>query len=236
MADLATTNSKYWINCKINPDKQAAFAATAARLTNVDAVKRYKIVEAKTGVPWWFIAVVHEREASQNWKTQLGQGDPLNRVSTHVPAGRGPFKTWEDGAVDALVNCAPYAARNKDWSVGASLALLEKYNGLGYFRRGKPSPYIWAGTNQYIKGKYVADGVYDENAVDKQLGCAGLLKQMNVFNTSTITPAHTTAGAVIAVGTAAATTTPHNMWWLIPLSIVVGLGVFFLIKYIKGIK
>lgn len=54
--------------------------------------------------------------------------------------------------------------------------------------------------------------------------------------TSTITPAHTTAGAVIAVGTAAATTTPHNMWWLIPLSIVVGLGVFFLIKYLKGIK
>lgn len=71
---------------------------------------------------------------------------------------------------------------------------------------------------------------------------AGLVRrrkaEQDLFNkpASTITPAHTTAGAVIAVGTAAATTTPHNMWWLVPLSIVVGLAVYFGIKYIKGIK
>jgi hypothetical protein len=99
-------------------------------------------------------------------------------------AGRGPFRSWEDSAVDALVNCAPYAARNKDWSVGGVLALLEQYNGLGYASRGKPSPYIWAGTDQYVSGKYVRDGFYDPNAVDRQLGCAGMLKAMAVLDPS----------------------------------------------------
>ena len=101
-----------------------------------------------------------------------------NRVSVHVPAGRGPFGSWEDAAIDALVNCAPHAARNKDWSIGGTLAMLEQYNGLGYAARGRPSPYIWSGTDQYVSGKYVRDGVYDPNAVDSQLGCAGLLMAM----------------------------------------------------------
>jgi hypothetical protein len=76
------------------------------------------------------------------------------------------------------VNCAPFAARNKDWSIGGTLTKLEEYNGLGYASRGRPSPYIWSGTNQYASGKYVRDGVYDPNAVDSQLGCAGLLMAM----------------------------------------------------------
>ncbi len=96
----------------------------------------------------------------------------------HVPAGRGPFASWEEAAVDALVNCSPHAARNKDWSIGAALTKLEEYNGLGYAARGRPSPYIWSGTNQYVSGKYVRDGVYDPNVVDSQLGCAGLLMAM----------------------------------------------------------
>ena len=84
-----------------------------------------------------------------DWQS-LAQGDPWNRVSVHVPAGRGPFKSWEDAAVDALVNCSPYAARNKDWSIGGTLTMLEQYNGLGYAARGRPSPYVWSGTDQYL--------------------------------------------------------------------------------------
>src|SRR6266850_5889304 len=113
-------NLDRWNACKLN--KTAQFKSVADRLTT--SKDRYKAVEERTGVPWWFIAVVHEREASQKWNTQLGQGDPLNRVSTHVPKGRGPFSTWEDGAYDALVNCAPYAARNKDWSIDPALDML----------------------------------------------------------------------------------------------------------------
>ncbi|QPF88074.1 hypothetical protein IC762_12375 [Bradyrhizobium genosp. L] len=157
---------------------------TAVAKSLVAAKSRYQAVEAKTAVPWWFIAVVHEREASQNWSTQLGQGDPLNRVSTHIPTGRGPFPTWEAGAYDALVNTSPYAARNKDWSSGGALTMLEEYNGTGYAARGKPSPYVWAGTDQYVSGKYVRDGVYDPNAVDQQPGCAAMLLAMRQLDPS----------------------------------------------------
>ena len=177
MVDLAALhklNSERWTNARIT--KPVAFGAVAKRL--VAGKPRYLTVQKLTGVPWYVIAVIHEREASQNWQTQLGQGDPLNEVSVHVPRGRGPFPSWEQGAVDALVNCGPYAARNKDWSPGGMLNTLELYNGLGYAARNLPSPYVWAGTDQYRSGKYVRDGVYDPNVVDTQLGCAGLLKAM----------------------------------------------------------
>jgi lysozyme family protein len=150
----------------------------------VAAKQRYLAVSARTGVPWFVIAVIHQRECSQSWAGSIAQGDPWDRKSTHVPAGRGPFKSWEDAAVDALANCAPYAARNKDWSIGGILTLLEQYNGLGYASRGLASPYIWSGTDQYVSGKYVADHVFDPKAVDRQLGCAGLILAMAAIDTS----------------------------------------------------
>lgn len=169
---LKAANARRWANAKsIRNFDGVARALVAAK-------SRYLTVQARTGVPWYFIAIVHEREASQSWTRSLAQGDPWNKVSVHVPAGRGPFASWEDAAVDALVRCSPFAAKNTDWSVGGLLTEAEKYNGLGYAAKGVPSPYVWAGTNQYSSGKYVRDGVYDPNAVDRQLGCAGLLLAM----------------------------------------------------------
>jgi lysozyme family protein len=173
---LKAANAKRWENAKLT--RAASFATVAKHLMAPDAKARYQAVSAKTGVPWAFIAVAHERECSQDWTGSLAQGDRWNRASIHIPAGRGPFKSWEDAAIDALIDCAPHAARNRDWSIGGTLTMLEQYNGLGYAARGRPSPYIWSGTNQYISGKYVRDGVYDPNAVDSQLGCAGLLMAM----------------------------------------------------------
>lgn len=169
---LIEANSKRWAAAKLTRD----FAMTSKRL--IAAKGHYQTVESSSGVPWFIIAVIHEREASQSWSGSLAQGDPWNKVSIHVPAGRGPFKSWEEAAVDALANCAPFAARWKDWSAGGAVTLLEQYNGLGYANRGRPSPYVWSGTDQYISGKYIRDGVYDAATVDRQLGCAGLLKTM----------------------------------------------------------
>lgn len=183
---LATANAKRWTSAKLVRD----FSAAAKRL--VAAKPHYKAVEKATGVPWFVIAVIHERESSQKWSGSLAQGDPWDQVSKHVPAGRGPFKSWEEAAIDALVNCGPYAARWKDWSAGGAITLLEQYNGLGYAARGVPSPYVWAGTDQYVSGKYVKDGVYDPTVVDKQLGCAGLLKAMMALD-----PTITFTGVVI---------------------------------------
>lgn len=228
MSDLITLNQQRWDQCHVPAENGPAFASVASRLTSATAKARYQAVEKLTGVPWWFIAVVHEREASQNWNTQLGQGDPLNKKSIHVPKGRGPFTTWEDGAVDALVNCAPYASKNKDWTPGGALTMLEKYNGLGYSNKGLPSPYVWAGTDQYVKGKYVADGVFDPNAVDKQLGCAGLLKFMGVFNKSS-SSGTVAAGTVVAAGAGAAAASPTNyLPYIIGGTFLVALIVFLI--------
>jgi lysozyme family protein len=175
---LKATNEKRWPFAKVTRN----FSGIAKSL--VSAKARYEAVEAKTGVPWFVIAAIHERESSQNWQRSLAQGDPWNRISVRVPAGRGPFSSWEEAAIDALVNCAPHAARNRDWSIGGTLTKLEEYNGLGYAVRGKPSPYIWAGTNQYQSGKYVRDGVYDPDVVDSQPGCAGLLMAMMALDPS----------------------------------------------------
>src|SRR6185437_5117062 len=92
------------------------------------------------------------------------------------------FPSWEAAAEDALTNCAPFAARWKDWTIGGALTLLEQYNGLGYAMHGLPSPYIWASTDQYTHGKYIADGNFDPNAVDHQLGCAALLDRMSALD------------------------------------------------------
>jgi lysozyme family protein len=190
MADLAALkalNAKRWASAKLTPARAPEFAAPAKIAVANKA--RYQSIQERCGVSWIFVAVSHYREASQKFTKNLGQGDPLNKATTHVPAGRGPFlgpTAFEDAAVDALVACAPHAANNKDWSIAAMLTLLEQYNGLAYANAGRPSPYIWSGTDQYSIGKVVVDHGPIEPIVDKQLGCAGLIIAMMKLD-STIT-------------------------------------------------
>lgn len=201
---LKAANERRWKAAKVTRNHGSIAKSLVA------AKPRYQAVEARTGVPWPVIAVIHERESSQSWGRSLAQGDPWDRVSVHVPAGRGPFASWEAAAIDALVNCPPHAARNKDWSIGGTLAKLEEYNGLGYAARGKPSPYLWAGTNQYQSGKYVRDGVYDPNAVDSQPGCAGLLLAMMALDPSIGFGADKSGGAGHASPATPAPTSPDK--------------------------
>ena len=200
---LKDANERRWNAAKLTRGPE--FLPVAKRL--VAAKQRYLTVQAKTGVPWVFIAVTHQRESSQNWASSIAQGDNWNEVSTHVPKGRGPFKSWEEAAIDALVNCGPYAARNKDWSIGGMLTLLERYNGLAYANAGRPSPYIWSGTDQYVRGKVLVDhgpieDVYPSGprkgqpVVDLQLGCAGLIMAMMALD-----PTITFTGAAITQNT-----------------------------------
>jgi lysozyme family protein len=176
---LVAANATRWSRAHVT---RGTFDAVARRL--VKEKTTYQRVEAATGVPWFVVAVIHERESSQRWDRSIAQGDPWNKVSVNVPKGRGPFKTWYDAAIDALVNCAPHASKWEDWSEGGTLTLLEQYNGLGYASKGVPSPYIWSGTDQYKSGKYIRDHVYDANVVDSQLGCAGLILAMIALDPS----------------------------------------------------
>jgi len=180
LGKLTAANAARWNKASVLPSLIHFVDSVAHRL--VDAKDRYEKVSASTHVPWPVIAVIHERESSQSWKASLAQGDPWNHVSVHVPRGRGPFNSWEEAAEDALVICPPHAAKWDDWSIGGALTLLESYNGLGYFRMGIPSPYVWSSTDQYVKGKYIADGHFDPNAIDHQLGAAALLARMSLID------------------------------------------------------
>lgn len=177
---LTAENLTRWDAANVILARRATIDSICHRL--IDAKPRYQTVTAATHVPWPVIAVIHERESSQSWTASLAQGDPWNRPSIHVPAHRGPFRSWEAAASDALVICPPHAARWSDWTIGGALTLLEQYNGLGYAMRVIPSPYIWSGTDQYHSGKYIADGHFDPDAIDQQTGCAALLVCMTMID------------------------------------------------------
>lgn len=129
------------------------------------------------GLKWWLIAVIHHMECSLNFNCYLGNGQPWNQRTTIVPKGRGAFKSFEEGAIDAIKLQGLDTVT--DWSIGNVLYILEGYNGYGYAKyHNINSPYLWSGTNQYTSGKYIFDGTYNPNAVSNQIGCAVLLKKL----------------------------------------------------------
>ena len=88
---------------------------------------------------------------------------------------------------------------NKDWSPGGTLTLLEKYNGLAYANAGRPSPYVWSGTDQYTRGKVLVDHGPIAEVVDVQLGCAGLLLAMAEIDSSVAAGMGLTNKALISI-------------------------------------
>lgn len=133
----------------------------------------YDPVQAAIGIPWYVVAAIDMREESFNHTGYLGNGDPWNKKSVHVPAGRGPFTSWYAGAIDALKLRG--LEKVGHWDIVTSLIHLEAYNGLGYKSKGVASPYVWAKTNLQVAGKYVSDGSYSSTTWDQQPGCAALI-------------------------------------------------------------
>lgn len=147
----------------------------AAKEFIVTYAYRFKVVELRTGVPWWVTAALEWRECDGSFKQCLHNGDPLPGPTVNVPAGRGPFSSWEDAAADALA----YDGLTKvtPWSLPVACQWVEKFNGLGYLLKHSNqtlSPYLWSGTNLYTKGKYASDGNFDPNLVDKQAGVVAI--------------------------------------------------------------
>lgn len=160
-----------WDRMKINGSRADEFDRLAHKAMIYKP--RYEAIAQRTGVPWYMIAALHRRESDADFRTYLGNGEPLNRRTRLVPKGRGPFSSFEDGAVDALR--IDGLSSVKDWRLEKILYYCELFNGTGYNNRGLPSPYLWGGTNVQRPGKYVADGKFDPRAMDTQPGCAPLL-------------------------------------------------------------
>jgi len=168
--------TRLWTQARILPKYDAILATVARRIANNKQI--YQDIEAKIKTPWWFVGCLHEREADLNLSTYLGNGEPLNRVTRLVPKNRGPWPTWEAGALDALT--LEGFDKVTDWSLPHALYLAEKYNGFGYINRCN-SPYIWSYTSLYTSGKFtetVWGSHFDGNLVDRQPGVAAMLKAM----------------------------------------------------------
>ena len=139
---------------------------------------RYVKAEVMTGVPWYVIACIHNMECSQRFDRNQLNGQRLDRVTTWVPKGYGPWNSWEESCVDAFkIKKLPTI-----WNLENTLYFLEAYNGTGYLRFHKDvnTPYLWSYTNHYTRGKYVSDGKWSSTAVSKQVGCAAILKGLEI--------------------------------------------------------
>ena len=181
---LSNEYQELFASAVVNPAKQAAVKVMQDKITANRL--RYEQVEQATKVPWFVVATIHSLEGSLNFKTHLHNGDPLTARTVHVPKGRPlgkpPF-TWEESAIDALQFDGLTTVTK--WTLPMILFKLEGFNGFGYRTRHPEvlTPYLWSFTNHYQKGKFVADGKFDPNAVSKQCGGAAILKALSLDGT-----------------------------------------------------
>ncbi len=178
--ELRAQYQQLFDTCELRAERATEIEASVQRV--MAQQPRYQAAEARSGVPWYFIAVTHQMESSGRFDRHLHNGDPLTARTRQVPAGRPrggqpPF-AWEDSAADALAMHDLSAAT--DWSLASLLYELERYNGFGY-RRYHPevlTPYLWSYSGHYTAGKYVADGRWSHTARSAQCGAATLLRRL----------------------------------------------------------
>ena len=174
--------SRLFASCLIRPDRIGQINRHLERLDEQRV--EYERVGDPLGIPWWFVGVIHGLESGYRLACHLHNGDPLSAPTLHVPKDRPPGwadvadKTWSSSARDALTLKGLDAW--DDWSVQGVLFQWERYNGFGYrkFHAEVLSPYLWSFTNHYVKGKYVADGRFDGEAVSAQAGAAAILRHL----------------------------------------------------------
>lgn len=145
--------------------------------------ERYEVVEKmrSNGVPAPVLFCLHYRESDNDFTCHPHEGSSLLHRTRYVPKGRlpppkePPYK-WEVSAEDAY-----YVADRLqgDWvDLPWAFEAMERFNGMGYRKRGHLSPYVYSGTQYYDIGKFTGDGRYSATARDKQLGCVAILKRM----------------------------------------------------------
>lgn len=186
-ADLQSEYESWVANCRPLPERVAEIDHVARRLTNLTALTQLDHVFESTGIPVVVQATIGERECGFDFTKNWGQGDPLTAPSIHVPKGRPPLGnppndhfpiSWEYAAIDAFTVCDKLDVNSAPWSLAYACFKFEGYNGFGYRAHGIRTPYVVGGTNLQQPGKYVADGVFDPNHMDTQLGCLPVALRM----------------------------------------------------------
>jgi len=144
----------------------------------------YQAVEFETGVPWFVVSCIHALEAGLDFTKKIKNGQYWNKRTTWVPKGLGPWNSWHESSVEAMKmlndKMKKILGESFTWDVPAICYAFEYHNGWGYrkYHSHVKSPYLWSMSNHYVKGKYVADGKWDDNAVSKQIGAMVYIKEI----------------------------------------------------------
>jgi lysozyme family protein len=140
----------------VRPERRAIVGQIAGSL--VARRRRYERAGAPVGVPWWFVAILHELEAARSFHT------------------REPSRTWEKSTTDALTRHGLADVGN--WSITRALYRFERHDGFGYRRLAVPSPYLWSFSQHYERGQFAADGAFHAHQVSRGCGAGVLLRTL----------------------------------------------------------
>lgn len=225
---------------KIRPECVAAVDYMAKKL--LKDIARYRAVEAKTGVPAVVVACINGRESSGSMDAFLGNGESIHRVTRLVPAGRGPWASFEDGAVEALSIDGLDKVGRANWTFELACYYWEKLNGEGYrLYHHESSPYLWGGTNQQQLGKYTADSHFDPATMDPQTGTVAVALRMIELNPTLALPREAAPKPVVVgkptiavAGGAAGGLAAYQAGipvWAIALAVVAGAALVLVIQH-----
>jgi lysozyme family protein len=204
-------------SCQIRSSWLERIASVAEYIVNKRS--QYAPIEAQTTTPWWFIGILHYREANFQ-DAHLHNGDPLTNRTIRFPEGRplaspanGIAYTFFESAVDAL--CMMKYDKAKDRSAGAWLWRFEMWDGFDYAKRGINSEYLWNGTNHFGSGAnqgiFVAEGQFDPFGKSDRVGAGAILwyflykgmlgaEAQELLQTSTETVGNGSASVLVSPG------------------------------------
>lgn len=178
---------KMWEECRLDQESfKLKMLDTVCREIKENKARYLNVVLSGSiyDAPWGILASLHFREASLNFSRNMVNGQPLNQKTTLVPVGVGPFPSWESGAAFALwykQSLFKDCKTQSDW-----LQACERYNGMGYRRRGLNSPYVWAFTDQsderglYKERTFFGKAMswFDSGALNTRPGVAAIMRSL----------------------------------------------------------
>ena len=158
--------------------------------------ERYGSVSGFAEVPAALLAALHWRESTGSFSCYLSNGDKLGTV-TYVDGRSNNGKaiphgvdtvvfdkfSWDGAAIFAIqheVSALKESGITQFSGLDVCCDFAERFNGLGYVRRGLTSPYVLSGTDGYSSGKFVSDGHYDSKVIDRQLGVLPMLRALKM--------------------------------------------------------
>lgn len=156
-------------------------------------IASYGLIAGPFKIKGQCIGILHHMEAGGDFSCHLANGDPLSSDTVHDPSGimakYGPDKVPPYDFIEAGI------AALKDYSDGwgaihvvdvpTMLNFFCCYNGNGPWNHpdanGNPQlAYLFASSSEYVGGKFTLDGVWDAQAVSKQIGAAVIMKALNL--------------------------------------------------------